>query len=74
MYCAKCGKEVSEEMKYCPYCSNKLSQETEIVDNNDSREKSILDGHPFLSFLTGFAEEVIGVILFLLLIGYFASR
>lgn len=28
MFCSKCGKEISEEWKACPYCGNEINVNT----------------------------------------------
>lgn len=34
MFCAKCGKEISDGVQFCPHCGNKISvmQEKKVVE------------------------------------------
>lgn len=40
IYCSKCGKEVSENDKHCPYCGFQLKEEAkeEVAKNPDSSD------------------------------------
>ncbi len=33
MYCRHCGKEIQDQLKYCPYCGGKIAQEAEMKSN-----------------------------------------
>ena len=42
MYCSKCGKEISNEVKFCPYCgeAQKIFETAESSDNIESNKRS----------------------------------
>ena len=40
MFCKKCGKEIADDCKVCPYCMTPTVEEPESVENTDSTEKA----------------------------------
>lgn len=36
MYCKKCGKELDDEAKFCPYCGTSTRDEKENAQNGDA--------------------------------------
>lgn len=40
MYCKKCGKEIAENMKFCPYCGTEVSVNTETNDEASNNEEN----------------------------------
>lgn len=56
MYCKNCGKEVSDDAKYCPSCGTPLNVETNSNDLNPSK----------LWALLGFFIPLAGLILYLI--------
>ncbi len=65
MYCYKCGQEVDENSRFCPYCGTQLEQPTQHM-NYSSEQMNANDapsgGFAFLSFLF----PIVGLILFLI--------
>ena len=65
MYCYQCGKEVSEDAKFCPYCGASLTQtkgsyqpiQTQTVSSEDAPHM----GFAVLSFFI----PIVGLILYL---------
>ncbi len=44
MYCFQCGKEISDESKFCPYCGTKLEQEKpQPVSDNQAEPQPVLE-------------------------------
>lgn len=41
MYCFKCGKEISSDMLYCPYCGNKTINENNKTDKKKDTDTKI---------------------------------
>lgn len=43
MYCGKCGKEIKENMAFCPWCGQKVMLDThhsENIEKKDEPEKT----------------------------------
>ena len=41
MFCEKCGKEIKDNVKFCPFCGNKVSEKVEsrqAVQKQTSKE------------------------------------
>lgn len=41
MYCKKCGKELDDEAKFCPYCGTSTRDEKENAQNGDARSAGL---------------------------------
>lgn len=41
MYCAACGREIENTVKYCPYCGAKVKRVTEQIGNTPNSEQQI---------------------------------
>lgn len=39
MFCSNCGKEVSNEVKFCTYCGSPLSDQSSLVRNDGKQER-----------------------------------
>lgn len=59
MYCHQCGKEVGEDMKYCPYCGT-VMQNGQVYDQREYDAPSLL--FAFVSFFIPIAGIVLYVI------------
>jgi len=47
MYCLYCGKEISDDEKFCPFCGNKVKvpkskKEVEVIEEDPQEAKSKL--------------------------------
>ena len=57
MYCKKCGKELDDEAKFCPYCGTSTRDEKENAQNGDARSA----GFGILCFFL----PIVGLILYI---------
>ena len=39
MFCSKCGKEISEDWKACPYCGNEIN--VNVTDKAEKEDNSV---------------------------------
>lgn len=60
MFCKKCGKEIKEEDKFCPYCGQDI--EKPVVENKTKANKKSSN---FGWGLLGFLIPIVGLILFI---------
>lgn len=61
MYCHNCGKEVGQDMKFCPYCGAQLDQIQSFnstITNNDNKSF----GYALLSFFV----PIVGIVFYVL--------
>ena len=66
-YCTFCGKQLPDEIQFCPYCMNKFVQETTIQTDDTLQNKSKYKKLLMVSALV--ALLIVGVILILLFVG-----
>ena len=59
MFCAKCGKEISEETKFCPYCGAEVKKNAEVNEENDASPAAQENGtNQVKNTLNGLKENV----------------
>ena len=69
MFCKKCGKEVEENVVFCPHCGIRLADE-EIAKKSDSG-----DGDAIAGFVLGLASIVFCITIIVPILGiYFSNR
>ena len=61
MYCKHCGKEISENAKFCDGCGNPLSDACTPSDGNIGHKKKSKKRHPIL----GIILFIIGIFIFI---------
>lgn len=78
MFCPNCGKEISENSKYCLYCGHKFEQEEEIFSHSyykDSYKKSYKKEPEKFSFGESFLKGVsVMLIIFVCLFGFIFAK
>ena len=42
MYCKYCGKEISEDIKFCPHCGARVDTQVIIVQNEQPKQEPIV--------------------------------
>lgn len=62
MFCKKCGKEIKEEDKFCPYCGQDVSKPVEEEIKKEVKKSESAVGWGFL----GFFIPIAGLILFII--------
>ena len=59
MFCAKCGKEISEETTFCPYCGTEVKKNAEVNEENDASPAAQENGtNQVKNTLNGLKENV----------------
>ena len=62
MYCKKCGMEIEDGTKYCPYCGETQGAQDEVM--NDYKPVVDMTGNKWWGVL-GFLFPIVGLILFI---------
>ena len=48
MFCSKCGKEINDNVKFCPNCGNAIGQQdssSTIINSNNSTNEIFIQGY-----------------------------
>ena len=70
MYCIKCGKEIRDDVAFCPYCGAKQTEDKPAV-KIESDNKTVTKGKTNFLLFAGIAFGVIALINLLKIIDYF---
>ena len=64
MYCRNCGKEIDDDVKFCPHCGTNLTQEQDYYQPMDQQVRKEEDAPSFWFALLSFIIPVVGLVLF----------
>ncbi len=83
MFCNQCGKEIREEIKFCPYCGEKINYKIVNVDDNKEIKKEQSNNKrsnswvllekvaSVIAIIIGFIlGKLLGLVIFLFLFAY----
>ena len=45
MYCKKCGFNLSDDAKRCPFCGKEVNKEDYLNDSNEKQEEKIVESN-----------------------------
>ena len=61
MYCKNCGKEINNDVEFCPYCGTSTNEKTTLTNQNTNPSDTGSAGWAVL----GFFVPLVGLILYL---------
>lgn len=48
MFCGKCGKEINESIKFCPYCGNGINSVEPASQENSAQQEAVIQETPIV--------------------------